>query len=83
MFFADYRFVLCTLNTIHFFIWVPVDNTDVETSFVYVKWIIQIEFLSVNNQSNFWSNREYPQLDQGKGLQESGFSHCHLARKEW
>ena len=46
MFFADYRFLLCTMNTIHLFIWVPVDNTDVETSFVYVKWIIQIEFLS-------------------------------------
>ena len=46
MFFADYRFLLCTMNTTHLFIWVPVDNTDVETSFVYVKWIIQIEFLS-------------------------------------
>lgn len=45
--------------------------------------LFRLNFCPVNNQSNVWSNREYPQLDQGKGLQESGFSNCHLTRKEW
>ena len=45
--------------------------------------LFRLNFCPVNNQSNVWSNREHPQLDQGKGLQESGFSNCHLTRKEW
>ena len=82
MFFADYRFLLCTLNTIHFFILVPVDIILMWRPALFVlNELFRLNFCPVNNQGNFWSNREYPQLDQGKGLQESGCSHCHLARK--
>ena len=44
MLFTDYRFLLCTLNTIHFFIWVPVENGDMETDFVDVK-IFRLYFI--------------------------------------
>ena len=44
MLFADYRFLLCTLNTIDFFICVPVENGDMETDFVDVK-IFRLNFI--------------------------------------
>ena len=44
MFFADYRFLLRTLDTIHFFIRVPVENGDMETDFVDVK-IFRLNFI--------------------------------------
>ena len=83
MLFADYRFLLCTLNTIHFFIWVPVENGDMETDFVDVK-IFRLNFILgtasitlkiVVNTVTAWSRGRFSR-------RESSCSCYHLARKE-
>ena len=69
MLFTDYGFLLCTLNTIHFFIWVPVENGDMHGDWLCWCQNIQIEFHPGNGKHNAQNSREYRQHDQEEGFQ--------------